>query len=217
MTSLPKQLLNSMKYCKARIDNEFTRTHRVIYFENGDSKKYFIVCVDGRISKPMTRSEARNAIKHESFETLHELKHKEKTIEYNNAEINKYNYMIINITINNYQYHIYKQDFIYKVFNSEYKFKTNDVIDHINGIKTINSINNLRLLTKQQNSLAYYQEQKEQMCDLNDVKDEFIDFYTNKNFKDIGKCINEFNELKYIGYTDNVHLLAYDILKNIRL
>lgn len=211
-------------------EEDFKQNHRLVYFKdnkNTANNKYFIVCKNGDISKALTKTQAQQAIKEKSFEPLPNIKHFETSIEYNFDKINKYNYITFNISINQQSHRIYKQNFIYKAFHPEYKFKQNDIIDHINGVKTNNSLDNLRQFTKKQNSQAYQQEQKQNITDLTDIETEFLNYYYGKEedakasgdkvAKDIGKCINDFNEFKYIGYTNDVHKIAYDIIASFEV
>lgn len=223
MVKASKQLLNTMEYFNIEVETTeaFKQNHQVIKLNN----KFYIVGKDGNVSKSFKKIEAVNkAIKEatrteepKAYKLLSNTKHNEKTLKYKNDIIKTYNYIIIPIISNQKRINIFKQNFIYKAFNPDYQFEENDVIDHINGVKTDNRLTNLRQFTKQQNSQAYHQEQKQKITNLNDIKDEFIEFYKNNKSKDIGKIINEFNEFKYIGYTDNVHFKAYNLIKNIKI
>lgn len=205
---------------KISSEEDFKQNHRLVYFKDNNNQNnniYFIVCTNGDISKPLTKTQAQQAIKDKIFDVLPNNKHFETSIEYNFDKINKYNYIRFTITINKHSYPIYKQNFIYKAFHPEYKFKQNHIIDHINGVKTDNRLTNLRQFTKKQNSQAYQQEQKQNITNLNNIENEFLKFYYSQDNKDIGKCINDFNEFKYIGYTNDVHKIAYDLIASFEV
>ena len=123
----------------------------------------------------------------------------------------------LQVRINKILYRLHR--IIYKAFNPEIDIK-DLVIDHINNVHSDNRIDNLRLLTQEENIRLYHNSQQLEIYNItyDEIKQYIIDNYTDlHNLPNYKKLMYLYNEnIKYIGYKKSTACLFYSVMDDLK-